>query len=44
MSIDKFRNYFDHKYNYYSEQIRNNIIPKILDDYAKREDSQPILK
>ena len=44
MLLDKFRNLFDHKYNFFNDQIRKNIIPKIIDYYGKKEESTQIIK
>ena len=34
--VTKHKNLFQHKYDFYNEQLRTNIIPKILNVYAKR--------
>lgn len=44
MTVDKYRNFYDHKYNFFNDQLKKNIIPKILDDYCHRDQSQIILK
>ncbi len=30
MTVDKFRNIYEHKCNFYNEQIKNTIVPKIV--------------
>ena len=41
--MDKYRNMFDHKYNFYNDQITNQVLPK-LQEYAKKEESQQVVK
>ena len=36
--LDKYRNSFEHKYNFYSDQINNQVLPK-LQEYAKKPES-----
>jgi len=31
--LDKYKNLFEHKYNFYSDQIKNQILPKLLEDF-----------
>ena len=42
--LDKYRNLFDHKYSFYTDQINKRIIPKLLEDFAKKAESQDIVK
>lgn len=42
--LDKYRNLFEHKYNFYSDQLTKRIVPKLLEDFAKKPDSQPLIK
>lgn len=41
--LDKFRNIFEHKYDQYTDQLNKRIIPKLLEDFAKKNESQPIM-
>lgn len=42
--LDKYKNVFEHKYNFYSDQLNNKILPKLIDEYGKKEEAQPIVK
>jgi hypothetical protein len=42
--LDKYLNLFEHKYNLYTDQLTKRIIPKLLDDFAKKPESQALVK